>query len=80
MNKIKEIIDNILEVTGATNYEDIIELCMKEYGNYVLTEFQNSDRYQSLIKNSEWLNCLEQAGVDNWEGYDIAIDIRDKEI
>ncbi len=25
----------------------------------------------------EWLNCLEQAGVDNWEGFGVAQDIRD---
>ena len=30
-----------------------------------------------LQKRDRWLTCLEQAGVDNWAGYDIAIDIRD---
>ena len=32
---------------------------------------------EKLEKRDEWLSCLEAAGVDNWEGYDIAIDMRD---
>jgi len=24
--------------------------------------------YQSLLRASQWLQCLESAGVDNWEG------------
>lgn len=28
--------------------------------------------YEQLIKESEWLACLEAAGVDNWEGFDEA--------
>lgn len=28
--------------------------------------------YRRLIKLEKWLDCLEAAGVDNWEGYDHA--------
>lgn len=28
--------------------------------------------YESLKEDSHWLQCLENAGVDNWEGYDFA--------
>lgn len=31
--------------------------------------------YESLQKDSHWLSCLEQAGVDNWCGFDEARDI-----
>lgn len=31
--------------------------------------------YDRLVKDSEWLSCLEAAGVDNWSGYDCALDI-----
>lgn len=31
--------------------------------------------YDGLLKDSEWLGCLEAAGVDNWQGYDDACDI-----
>ena len=37
------------------------------------------DFYDYLIDRNKWLLCLEQAGVDNWEGYNFAIDIRDAE-
>lgn len=28
--------------------------------------------YKQLLKDSNWLACLEAAGVDNWQGYDYA--------
>lgn len=31
--------------------------------------------YESLLKDSRWLQCLEDAGVDNWQGYDYACDL-----
>jgi phage pi2 protein 07 len=33
--------------------------------------------YQELKRESDWLACLEAAGVDNWSGYDYAISLRD---
>jgi hypothetical protein len=35
--------------------------------------------YEQLIKDSNWLSCLEGAGVDNWQGYDYAIDMYQEE-
>ncbi len=35
--------------------------------------------YDRLVKDSEWLDCLEAAGVDNWQGFDDARDILHKE-
>ena len=31
--------------------------------------------YESLLEDSRWLQCLEDAGVDNWQGYDYARDL-----
>lgn len=28
--------------------------------------------YNQLLKDSDFLNCLRNAGVDNWNGYDYA--------
>lgn len=33
------------------------------------------EEYARLVGDSEWLSCLEAAGVDNWEGYDYALEI-----
>lgn len=30
--------------------------------------------YDELIKDSKMLECLDVCGVDNWEGYDIALE------
>lgn len=32
-------------------------------------------QYEQLLKDQLWLQCLEEAGVDNWQGYDIAREI-----
>ena len=30
------------------------------------------EEYDELLKRSDWLDCLESAGVDNWCGYEYA--------
>lgn len=32
----------------------------------------SEEDYYRLLRDSEKLNCLEGAGVDNWDGYDLA--------
>lgn len=32
------------------------------------------NEYESLLEDAKKLRALEAAGVDNWEGYDIAMD------
>jgi hypothetical protein len=34
--------------------------------------------YEQLVKDSEWLGWLNTAGVDNWEGFDEACQLRDE--
>ena len=31
--------------------------------------------YEQLLKDQLWLQCLEEAGIDNWEGFDEALNI-----
>lgn len=31
--------------------------------------------YESLLEDSNWLQALENAGVDNWQGIDFAHDL-----
>jgi hypothetical protein len=33
------------------------------------------DEYDELMSDSLFLSCLEAAGVDNWDGYEIAQDM-----
>jgi hypothetical protein len=35
----------------------------------------SKEEYDELVKDSDFLHALEQAGVDNWEGYSDAVDI-----
>ena len=35
----------------------------------------SKEEYESLLKDSEKLSALEAAGVDNWEGYDSAMEL-----
>jgi len=45
-------------------------------GTWTLTQSE----YQQFKADSEWLGCLEAAGVDNWEGYEIACQLSNGEI
>lgn len=47
-----------------TDAMDTVEITRKEY-----------DR---LVRDSDWLSWLEAAGVDNWEGYDYALEMREE--
>ena len=31
--------------------------------------------YDELIQNYNFMQCLERAGVDNWDGYEYAIEL-----
>lgn len=33
------------------------------------------DEYHRLLDQDMWVNALDAAGVDNWEGYDEAVSI-----
>jgi hypothetical protein len=37
------------------------------------------EEYNKLLEAKRFLRALEAAGVDNWEGYDIAKDILEKD-
>ena len=37
------------------------------------------ERYQELLDAERLLNALEAAGVDNWEGYDAAVESLDED-
>ena len=32
--------------------------------------------YNDMIDQLHWLGCLKDAGVDNWSGYDYAIELK----
>ncbi len=34
------------------------------------------DEYDDMQQQLHWLACLEGAGVDNWSGYDYAIELK----
>lgn len=35
----------------------------------------STHEYDRLKRDQNWLHCLEAAGVDNWPGYDFALEI-----
>ncbi len=36
--------------------------------------------YESLKEDVDWLQCLENAGVDNWSGIDYARELQQEEV
>jgi len=39
----------------------------------------SKEEYDQLVEDRIWLECLQAAGVDNWNGYDYAIELFNKE-
>lgn len=39
----------------------------------------SKEEYDSLVEDQQMLQCLQAAGVDNWAGYDLAIEMMDEE-
>jgi len=37
------------------------------------------DEYLSMVERLDWLDALEQAGVDNWEGISYAYELLEQE-
>lgn len=35
--------------------------------------------YESLLEDQWFLQCLQRAGVDNWNGYDYAVELSQEE-
>jgi hypothetical protein len=36
--------------------------------------------YEELLEDQKMLNALQDAGVDNWEGYDYAMELLNEEV
>lgn len=34
----------------------------------------SSNEYRDLLEDQRWRQCFQNAGVDNWEGYDYAME------
>lgn len=62
-------------------------LLMSEEANTVVGDSDNDsvsytvtiskEQYDELLERDRWLDALEAAGVDNWQGYDFAHEIFD---
>lgn len=55
---------------GTLWLEKELNKLMDEY------EVENKAYIKRLEDRDEWLQCLENAGVDNWEGFSLAQDIK----
>ena len=54
-------IDELKKGKHMTDNEETVTISLKEY--------------EQLLDDSEWLRALEDAGVDNWEGFEFAKEI-----
>lgn len=61
------------QYAGMPPFLRVIDEILKEFetGKVLIS----MKEYDEMSKETAWLSCLEQAGVDNWEGYDCASDL-----
>jgi hypothetical protein len=67
--KMNDAFDEVLNVELGLSEAVTIEKQIRDTVTISVNEYAN------LENRSEWLSCLEQAGVDNWEGYSYARDL-----
>lgn len=94
IKKDNESLDEAIENSGGTPSENeldrlnnfsiaIYENKLQKQNNKIQNLEEEIQRLKNVIipleEDSNWLNCLRNAGVDNWEGYDIAIDAFNEE-
>lgn len=77
----KEFIENLLDKLYDHEFtESDLKIVRNALKTYFDPENINITRkeYRELLERDKWLSCLEGAGVDNWEGYDCAIEMREQ--
>lgn len=65
-------------VTLNLNRNDVITIPETEYQKLKadsLALAQLNPQVARLVRDSEFLNCLQAAGVDNWDGYAEAVEM-----
>ena len=77
-----ESIGSMMENLGEPTIEEMVKINQMAMEYYIVqnnlqiqknTELFNQNA--EMKKDVEFMQCLEAAGVDNWEGYDIAKDM-----
>ena len=79
------ILSAVKQSGGKPTNKEMIEVNYQSMLHY-LNKFTEQEEFNKKLINinnklqdrDDWLCCLESAGVDNWEGYDVAQDIRDE--
>lgn len=67
--------ERIQQLDNGSNTLEV-ERLIDDLRNYTLL---SNERLDELHDSEHFLYCLQAAGVDNWEGYDIANEIRREE-
>jgi hypothetical protein len=67
-----ESVDSVSDALKAINAERAVGIRAAQERNELLS------KQSHMLDRLDWLECLEAAGVDNWQGMEEAIAIRDK--
>ncbi len=71
----KEMVQ-LLKGLAQEHYEGIIQMGYEDKVED-LGLWKAALRLERLQEDSDWLQCLEAAGVDNWQGIEYAMELRD---
>jgi len=84
--KGKSLADALRESGGEGTLEEMVKVNEEVFKYYIDLYKKAEEKIKILEEENEemqedvnWLRCLESAGVDNWEGYDMAIDIQNEQ-
>jgi len=84
--KGKSLADALRESGGEGTLEEMVKVNEEVFKYYIDLYKKAEEKIKILDEENEemqedvnWLRCLEMAGVDNWEGYDMATDIQNEQ-
>lgn len=79
----KSIAQAVRDTGGDPTYKEMVEVnrqAMEHFLNLSINFREDNEELRKensrLLKRSNWLSCLEAAGLDNWEGCQLAEDIK----
>ncbi len=77
-NKEAEEWNKRFEKLIASLENENMDFYIEKYKSELIKNEVLSARNNELIERDEWLTCLEEAGVDNWSGIDLANEIKEE--
>lgn len=74
-DELTYLFEQTLAGCDADDAKDTLDALLDSYRDQIASEHEKKANLEDLREDAAKLRALEQAGVDNWSGYDYAMEI-----